>query len=64
MFVLKGARFATNDEVTPIKRIDNEKASSDTQTRYYSLDGRELKQPAKGLHIEKKNGRAQKVFRR
>ena len=63
-FVLKGARFATNGEVTPIKRIDNEKASTDTQTRYYSLDGRELKEPAKGLHIEKKNGRAQTVIRR
>ena len=63
-FVLKGARFATNGEVTAIKRIDKEKTSANAQTRYYSLDGRELKQPTKGLHIEKKNGSAQKVFGR
>ena len=63
-FVLKGARFATNGEVTAIKRIDKEKTSANAPTRYYSLDGRELKQPTKGLHIEKKNGSAQKVFGR
>ena len=62
--MLKGAHFATNGEVTAIKRINKEKTSANAPTRYYSLDGRELKQPTKGLHIEKKNGSAQKVFGR
>lgn len=61
-YVINMACFATTDYTTGVARVRSIETKGSGKPEYYTLDGKRMDKPSKGIHIEKINGKAQKIL--